>query len=97
MKTKVYVNEYQLGEFKDSKIQESHLVLRDCPVSNYKLLSWLQSDPKFTHEIDIDVEDAFGPNQYVIFGARIEQFEADHTAIKKVIIGFNNITRLNDN
>ncbi len=97
MKTKVYVNEYALGEFNDCKIQESYLILRNCPMQNYKLLSWLQSDPTIVHEIDIDVEDSFGKNEYVVYGGHIKGFDVDQQNIKKVVIGFNNIVRLNDN
>lgn len=97
MKTKVYVNECALGEFNDCKIQESYLILRNCQVQNYKLLSWLQSDPTVSHEIDIDIEDTFGKNEYVIYGGRIKWFDVDQQGIKKVVIGFNDIIRLNDN
>jgi len=94
MITKLYVNDCPIGEFNDVTIQETQLVLHNCQIQNYKLLSWLQSDPNLPHEIDFDVMDSFGKNEYSVSGGRIKTFDADHTNIRKVVIGFNNIVRL---
>ena len=91
MTTSLYVNDLVLGEFNNVEIHDFRLILKDAPIENYKLLSWLQGDPDNTHNLDLDIHNVFGINNVTVSGGKIKHFVTDSDTVRKIVIECNDI------